>query len=132
MKKLARSAGLAGLVAVCALVTGPAVSRAADPDPSVKKTFDKLLDAIQSNDRAAFVADATDAVTKGLTDQVMDGLNKQLGSRLKKGYEAAFLCPLKQGGVQVHLWKVTFKDGGDDVVIRVALKDGKVDGFFLQ
>lgn len=120
---------LVGLVAVLALA---ATAKAADPDPSVQKTFKSLLSAIQANDRDMFVANATDAVKQGLTQQVMDGLSKQFGSRLKKGYEATYLCTLKQQGLQVHLWKLTFKDDGDDIVVRVALKDGKVDGFFLQ
>jgi hypothetical protein len=105
---------------------------AIDPDPAVKKTFDKLIGAVKANDRDAFIAEATDVVKKGVTEEVMDVISKQLGTRLKKGFEAAYLCQLKQGGRQVHLWKVTFKDGEDDVVIRVVLKDGKVDGFFLQ
>jgi hypothetical protein len=112
--------------------SAPAPAQAADPAPEVQKTFDKLLSAIKANDRDAFVADATDAVKQGLTPQVMEGVNKQLSSRLTKGYEAQYLCALKQVGHQVHLWKLTFTDGGDDVVIRLALKDGKVAGFFLQ
>lgn len=121
--------------ALLCLVAGLALTatvQAADPDPSVQKTFKSLLGAIQANDRDAFVAHATDAVKQGLTPEIMEGLNKQFGARLKKGYEASYLCSLKQQGLQVHLWKLSFKDEGDDIVVRVALKDGKVDGFFLQ
>ncbi len=132
MKKVVSSVTFVGFIAGVALITNMTVLKAAEPDPSVQKIFKKLLTALQSNDRDAFLADATDAVKKGVTEQVMEGLNKQLGSRLKKGNEATYLCQLKQRGLQVHLWKMTFKDGGDDVVVRVALKDGKVDGFFLQ
>jgi hypothetical protein len=106
--------------------------RALDPDPAVKKTFDKLIDAVKANDRAAFIAEGTDAVKEGMTEKIMDGTSKLLGTRLKKGYEATYLCQLKIADRQVHLWKMTFKDGGDDMLIRVVLKDGKVDGFFLQ
>ncbi len=107
--------------------------RAIDPDPAVKKTFEKLMAAITANDRDAFIAaGTTDTVKEGVTKEVMDILSKQLGTRLKKGYEATYLCQLKQVERQVHLWKLTFKDKGDDIVIRLVLKDGKVDGFFLQ
>jgi phage-related tail fiber protein len=119
------------LIGLAFAVAG-APARAIDPDPAVKKTFEKLIDAVKANDRDAFIADGTEAVKKGVTEEVMEVLSKQLGARLKKGYEATYLCQLKQASHQVHLWKVTFKDGGDDIVIRVALKDGKVDGFFLQ
>jgi hypothetical protein len=132
VKKQSRLIQLAALVAVAALVANAAPARAADPDPTVQKTFDKLVGAIKANDRDAFVADATDAVKQAITPKVMEGLSKQLGSRLGKGYQASYLCELKQAGHQVHLWKVTFKDEGDDVVIRVAFKDGKVAGLFPQ
>ncbi|MEH2102821.1 MAG: hypothetical protein V7K76_24360 [Nostoc sp.] len=39
---------------------------------------------------------------------------------------------LKQQGYQVYLWKLTFLDGGDDVLARLSLKDGKIGGFWLN
>jgi len=101
-------------------------------DPAAQKIFDKLLKAIQANDRDAFVADASDAVKEGTTKEVMEALNKQLGGRLKAGFKMTYLCQLKQGGYQVYLWKASFKDDGDDHVFRLALKAGKVEGFFVQ
>jgi hypothetical protein len=38
---------------------------------------------------------------------------------------------LKKGVLQVHLWKLAFKDG-DDLVALLALQDGKVGSFHLQ
>ncbi len=126
--------GTKSLIGLALALTLAATSRvqAVDPDPAVKKTFDKLMDAVKANDREAFIANGTDAVKKGMTQEIMDAVSKLLSPRLKKGYEATYLCQLKQSGTQVHLWKLSFKDGGDDVIIRIALKDGKVDGFFLQ
>lgn len=111
--------------------TSPSAAQA-KPDPAVQKSFEKLLAAVEASDRDAFVAEGTDAVKEGTTAAVMDLLKEKLGSRLKKGYESTYLCVLNQAGHRVHLWKCTFKDGGDDMVIRVAIKDGKVAGFFLQ
>ncbi|MBI3923575.1 MAG: hypothetical protein HY318_19305 [Armatimonadetes bacterium] len=133
MRKYLRYFHLTGFaLAVLALAPNTAGVYAAAPDPSVQKTFDKLLGAIKSNDMKAFVANATDAVKQGVTPQVMETMSKQLGARLNKGYQAAYLCSLKQQGHQVHLWKLTFKDKGDDNVVRLALKGGKVAGFNLQ
>jgi hypothetical protein len=123
---------LLGLAAFCILLaTVPAV-HAAEPDPAVKKTLDKLLKAIEAGDREAFSADGTEAAKQGTTQQVMDGLAKLVGGRLKEGFETTYLCQLNQQGHQIHLWKATFKDGGDDLVFRMAIKDGKVAGFFLN
>lgn len=131
MKCCSRCIAFVGLVAALVLVV-TATAPAKDPDPAVKKTFEQLMKAVQANDREAFVANATDAVKEGVTEMVMDVISKHLGARLKAGYEATYLCDLKQQGARVHLWKLTFKDKGDDIVVRVGLKDGKVDGFFLQ
>jgi hypothetical protein len=131
MKMHLRYFPLAALVAVSALLASTALVQAADPPAAVKKTFDKMLGAIKDKDRVAFIAAGTEDVKKGTTPEVMDALNKQYGARLKKGYDATYLCELKQAGFQVHLWKLTFKDKGDDVVVRIALKDGKVAGFNL-
>ncbi len=131
MNHPSRSLGLFGLVGTLALTITAALP-AKDPEPAVKKTFEQLMKAVEANDRAAFVANATDAVKEGVTEKVMDVLSKHLGTRLKAGYEAAYLCELNQQGAKVYLWKLTFKEKGDDVVIRVALKESKVDGFFLQ
>ena len=105
---------------------------AAQPDATTKRITDRLLAAIVANDQAAFVAGATQAVADGTTPAIMSALSRHLGARLKGGYEQLYLCPLNQAGHDVHLWKVTFADGGDDVVVRVVLKDGEVAGFFLQ
>ena len=121
-----------GIVAALAWAASMPPVYAGDPDPAVQKIFAKLLGAVKTADLNAFVADGTEAVKKGATQEVMDTLKKELGTRLQKDYKASYLCSLKQAGHQVHLWKLTFKDDGDDVVIRVAFKDGKMAGFFLQ
>jgi|ERR1043165_703229 hypothetical protein len=132
MKTHVSAVGLVGFVLGLVAFISTAAAQGTQPDAAVKKTFDKMLGAIQANDRDAFVADATDAVKKSITQKVMEGLNGHMGARLKQGYDAIYLCQLKQQGLQIHLWKIAFKDGSDDIVIRIALKQGKVDGFFLQ
>jgi hypothetical protein len=67
-----------------------------------------------------------------MTQEVMDAMKKEFAPRLDKGYKATYLCQLKQVGHVVHLWKMSFKDDGDDLVCRLVLKDGKVAGFFFQ
>lgn len=131
MKKDARSVALVGLGVALALVSNTAALSAAKPESSVKKIFYQLLSAIQATDREAFVAEATDRVKKEITQKFMEKVHKLMGSRLKKGYEATYLGQLKKQEYQVHLWKVTFKDNGDDYLIRVALKDGKMATFNL-
>ncbi len=127
-----QSVQLAIVATLVAILAGSAQAQPAKPDPAVQKTFEKLLTAIEANDREAFVADATDAVEQSITPQVMESLNQQVGHRLKQGYQATYLCVLKQHGYECHLWKLSFKDEGDDLVVRLVLEDNKVAGFFLQ
>jgi hypothetical protein len=132
MRQCLQPVRLVGLVAVLLLVPSTAPGQAPKADPAVQKIFDKLLNAIKTKDRDAFVADATDAVKKETTQEVMDTLEKHVGSRLKGGYQATYLCQLKKGAIQVYLWKLAFKDGGDDLVALMALKDGKVGSLHFQ
>ncbi len=95
-------------------------------------TLDKLLRAVEANDHDSFVGDANDAFKTGLTKQMLEGVSGQLSPRLKKGYTPEFLGELTQQGCRVLLWKIVYKDDGDDTLAKLVLKDGKVAGFWLQ
>jgi hypothetical protein len=51
---------------------------------------------------------------------------------MKKGYTCSRLEELTQQGGRVLLWKLTYKDGGDDTLAKLVLEDRKVAGFWLQ
>ena len=91
----------------------------------------KLVTALEQADYAAFVEDG-DAMFKGLNESQFQAVAAQVGPRLKAGYEIAYLGELKQRGYQVTLWKLSFKDGGDDALASLSMKDGKVGGFWLR
>ena len=131
MSKQLRIGGVLGLLTSLTLIA-MASAQGGDADPAVQKTLDKILASIKTGDRDGFVANATDTVKEGMTKEVMDTMKEKFGERLDKGYKAAYQCQLKQVGHQVYLWKLTFKDDGDDLVARVVLKDGKLAGFFFQ
>ena len=59
-------------------------------------------------------------------------VKKSLLSTVNFGTHAVKHGQLKQQGCQVHLWKLVFKDGGDDTLAKLVLKDGRVAGFWLQ
>ena len=120
-----------GLACVC-LVWSASVGMAANPDEEVRPVLDKLLKAVEMNDYNSFVADGADAVKAGLTKQMLEGVSNQLAPRLKKGYMCSYLGELKQQGCKVYLWKLVYKDGEDDTLAKMVLKDGKVAGFWLQ
>jgi hypothetical protein len=118
---------------VCVSLALPAMPcRAGDPAEPGRSTLDTLLRAVEANDYDSFVAGASDAFKAALTKSMLQGVSGQLAPRLKKGYACSHLGELKQQGSRVLLWKLTYKDGGDDTLAKLVLKDGKVAGFWLQ
>jgi hypothetical protein len=121
------------MVAMCACwALSVAVCVAAGAEDSARPVLGKLLKAVEANDYDSFVADGTAEVKAALTKQMLEGVSAQMAPRMKKGYDATYLGELKQSGCKVYLWKLAYKDGGDDTLARLSLKDGKVAGFLLQ
>ncbi len=123
---------LTGIVCVLLLVASIASLYADEVDSPAKKVLRKLLTAVEQADYDGFVEDGTTAFKAGITKQMFEGVSVQLSSRMKEGYETYYLGQLKQQGCQVHLWKLVYKDGGDDTLAKLVLKEGKVAGFWLQ
>lgn len=123
MKKFAVIASLALLATLSAL---------AAPDEATETIFKNLMTATIADDYDAFVAECDAAMKAALTKPMLNGVSQQIAPRAKQGYEADYLGELKQGGFKTHLWRVRFKDGGDEVLATLSVKDGKAGGFFLR
>jgi len=91
----------------------------------------KIIRAIQKADYNAFIANG-DSAFHNLPKEQFDSVATQLAPRLKAGYEITYLGQLEQRGFHVTLWKVSFKDGQDDALATLSLKDGKVGGFWIR
>ena len=113
---------------VAILVAGAAAAEA----PGNPTQFRKMLAAIEANNYDAFVADGDPAFKAALTKTAFDSGTSQVLPRLRAGYTPAYLGTLNQGGFAVQLWKLTFKDGKDDVLVSMAMKEGKVGGFAMR
>lgn len=117
-------------VALSGLVLAGGAARAGPP--GYQELVKKMFGAIESNDYDTFVADGDPAFKAALTKPVFEGGTTKILPRLKAGYTLNYLGALSQGGFTVHLWKLSFKDGKDDLLVKMALKDGKVRGFGFQ
>ena len=118
------------LFVVC--LSGLASAVLGQAPPQVEATMKKMLVATQENSYEDFVADGDSTFKGGMTRQMLDGVNQQLGPRLKAGYTVSYLGKLNQHGFAVHLWRLEFKDGKDDLLATMSVKDGKVGGFWLR
>jgi len=104
----------------------------AEPDQATQIMFKNLMAATISNNYDAFVAECDAALKAALTKPMLEGVSKQIGPRVKQGYDAQYLGELTQQGYQVHLWRLRFRDGGDDTLAALSIKDGKAGGFALH
>ena len=107
-------------------------SARAEPDPTVQSIFKNLMAATVANDHERFLADCDDTMKAALTAPKLESVSKLIEPRTKGGYDSDYLGELNQRGFSVHLWRLRFKDGGDDMLATMSMKDGKVGGFFLH
>ena len=119
------------LTILCSLGLAISSAFADDALSAAKSASDKLFAALANDDYAAFIADG-DAAFKLLAKEKFESVVLQLGPRFKSGFEVTYLGELKQKGYAVTLWKITFKDDGDDLLGTLSLKDGKVGGFWVK
>ena len=119
------------VLAAALLVGSPAFLSAVEPAKGDAALVAKIFSAIENSDYVAFVADG-DAPFKQLKKEQFDAVSAKVAPKLLAGHELSYLGDLKQHGYHVTLWKVTFKDGGDDALATLSVKDGKVGGFFIR
>lgn len=119
------------LVLVSPMVFAQAPQSAEAPQPA-EGIMKSLISAIRANSLPDFVAPGDEAFQAGMTKEMLSSINQSLASRLVQGYATMFLTKLNQQGFEVYVWKLEFKDGNDDVLVFMALKDGKVAGFWLR
>ena len=97
-----------------------------------EKIFNSLVAAQTAKDYDAFVADADDRLKAALTKTQFDASSNVMIKRTSGGYDTTFLGELNQHGYQVFLYRLRFKDGGDDILGTMSLKDDKVGGIYFK
>ena len=122
----------AGIVIAVAIFVWAPVLNAATDGSSTEGTVNTLLTAIAGNNYDTLVANAAPVLKTRITKETFTQVSTQLAPRLKKGYKLQYLGSLKQQGVEVFLWKITYQDGGDDMLARLVIQDNKVAGFWFQ
>ena len=120
------------LSALCVLGIAAMWCRAGEVQRTERTVLNNLLAATEENDYNAFLKDASAEVKAALTKQMLEGVSAQVAPHMKKGYEVTYFGNLTQQGCEVHLWKLVYRDGRDDTLAKLVLKNGKVAGFWLQ
>ena len=133
LKALPRGPALTlAALAFAALAHGASAQTSVQPPAGMDATLKNMMSALQAGSVADFVAPGDAHFKAGMTQAMLDQVRTQLAPRLAQGYTATFLGSLREAGYTVLLWKLEFKDGNDDRLVTMAVKDGKVAGFFLR
>jgi hypothetical protein len=128
LRRLAAAALVLGLLAA----GGAAAAPPAAEGPGAEASLKKMLSALQTGSYDEFLSDAEEPFRAALNQTTFDAVTARMAPRLKGGYALTYLGTLNQVGYAVNLWKLTFKDGKDDVLAKISTKGGKVGGFYLQ
>jgi len=120
------------LLCVVVFVGSAAQAAWAQAPQEIETTMKTMLAATQSKSLQDFVAGGDAAFNATWSQPMFDSFSAQFAPRFNQGFVANYLARLNQGGYQIYLWKLEFKDGGDDRLVTMVVKDGKVSGFFLR
>lgn len=91
----------------------------------------RLLNAMAQNDYKGFIDQGTPEFG-ALGEPEFAKVANALSPRLKQGYDVTYLGSLRQQGLDISVWKISFADKGDDLLATLNVREGKVGGFFLR
>jgi hypothetical protein len=129
-----RSSGglLPAALFLLAVSIGVAHAAKAQAPLPIEATMKNMLAAVQANSLHDFVAAGDMSFKTGMTVPMLDVVSKQMAPRLKQGYTTTYVGKLNQQGYTVYLWKLEFKDGKDDFLVTMAVRNGEVGGFWFR
>ncbi len=110
------------------LAGSPVFLLADEPTKEEQLMFSKMLTAVEKVNYDAFVVDGSPEFREKMKKDEFEKLIPKLAEQLV-GYEPSYLCRWEKQGAQITLWKLTFKDGRDPLIVTLRMKDGKVGGF---
>jgi len=119
--------------AVClALATERQAAAAPSAPPGTEAILVKMIEAVKAQSYDDFLVNADSKLKSGLSRQQFEGICGLYTAPLRKGYRLEYLGQLRQRGTVVLLWKITVVDSPDETLLRMVMKDGKVDGFSVH
>lgn len=92
----------------------------------------KLLKCIENDQYGAFVDGGSDYFKSRISEEHFHNVSERLAQHLKNGYEVKFLTEFKQADLVGTLWKIEYRDGFDDALVKIFMENGKISGFWFQ
>lgn len=101
------------------------------PTENVNDSLNIILKAIASGNYELFTTVGNPAYKAGITQQMFEGVSEQLAPSMAKHYSTTYFGNLKQHHYQIYLWKLSFEEGEDEFVVRMAMDGDKVAGILI-
>lgn len=120
---------LVGAIAAC-LVLGLAV--AAEEQGHAYALLEMSILTIEDGDYERFIRLCAEGLRREISRENFDKVHRQLSSRFTHDWSSHAAGTLKQHDCDVSLWIISFKDGGDDLLFKLTIKDGKLAGFVIE
>lgn len=117
---------------IAAILAAAPLMAAAQPATADESTvLNGLLSAIARQDHVGFIEEGTPGFA-AITEEQFNAVVQQVGPRLEQGYRTEYFGDIRQQGYEFSVWKVSFTDGGDDLLATLNVDNGKVGGFYLR
>jgi len=120
------------LILAVAVCCGVMISLRAADETMANALFQSLLASQMARNYDAFLADASTPLKAALTRTQFEASSDILKKRFAGGYEVTPFGELNQKGYQTFLYRLRFKDGGDDILASMSLKADKVEGIYFK
>lgn len=122
---------LAGTVLLVILGMSPAMADAASGNEADQQMVVNMLETMVERNYQRFVEYGTPAF-RALTEEQFNDVAAQVGPDLEQGYGIEYFGMLRQQGLDISVWKITFANNNDDMLATLNMQDGKVGGFYLR
>jgi hypothetical protein len=129
-----RRAPIIALGIIAALHFAPPAWAVWPPSLGSSKPADKvatIFAALGKSDYEAFVAGG-DPAFSALPRGQFESAAARIGPRLRGSYCVLPLGELKKDGELLTLWKIKFRDGGDDLLVTLRTKDDRITGLSVN
>ena len=102
------------------------------PDKPVQDAVLALLAAVEGDDFANYLRVGDDEFQADMTKEKFGRLMDLMAKRLEKGYVVVYFGELQKAPYTIHMWKLSFKDEGRELLGEISIRDGKVAGFYIH
>ena len=100
-------------------------------DKMTDNTIQRLVAAIKAGDVDTFRGSLTPDFATDMTPKAVAALFEQLSPAMAAGYSLHALGSLQQDGMTVHIYKISLKDGGNDLLLRAVMDSDKISGLLI-